>query len=126
MLGIIVDRTVKRAPTPEVSIADAPRKVRLRPEAGKRLRLLRVMALVALICGVWMAWASLKAPLTHSFGDDKTAKVEAVSPVAGDKLARWFDVKFSYEIGTRRHFGEGKIDMAGDHAPLVGSGIAIK
>jgi hypothetical protein len=47
--------------------------------------------------------------------------------VAGDKLARWFDVKFSLETsGRARHVGYGRIDMAGDHPPLVGAGIAVK
>jgi hypothetical protein len=73
-----------------------------------------------------MAWTTLKGPLTHAMGVDKTARVDEVSPVSGDRLARWFNVKFSYDMGGARRVGRGTIDMAGDHPPLVGSGMAVK
>jgi hypothetical protein len=120
MLGIIVGKVT-------LPIPDAPRNVRLRARAGQRLMVMRVVAGLSIIFGVWMSWSVLKAPLTHAWGKDATARVEEVAPVAGDKLARWFDVKFSLETsGKARHVGYGRIDLAGDHAPLVGSGIAVK
>ena len=120
MLGTIVGKVA-------LPIPDAPRNVRLRLRARQRLMVMRVVAVLSIIFGVWMAWSVLKAPLAHAWGKDGTARVEEVSPVAGDKLARWFDVKFSLETsGKARHFGYGRIDLAGDHPPLVGAGIAVK
>ena len=120
MLGTIVGKAALPIPNP-------PRNVRLRAKAGQRLLVMRVVALLSLILGVWMTWSVLKGPLAHAWGKDATARVEDISPVAGDKLARWFDVKFTLETsGKARHVGYGRIDMAGDHPPLVGSGIAVK
>jgi hypothetical protein len=120
MLGTIVGRAALPIPNP-------PRNVRLRLRAGRRLLIMRVVAILSLIFGVCMTWTILKAPLAHAWGKDAVARVEDIKPVAGDKLARWFDVKFSLETtGKARHFGYGRIDMAGDHPPLVGSGIAVK
>lgn len=108
-------------------IPNPPRSVRVRKRAGQRLLLMRAIALLCLIFGVWMAWSVLRGPITQAWGKDATARVEEVRPVQGDKLARWFDVKFSLETsGRARHVGYGRIDMAGDHPPLVGSGIAVK
>lgn len=120
MLGTIVGRAA-------LPIPNAPRNVRLRARAGQRLVVMRVVSVLSLILGVWMTWSVLKGPMAHTWGKDAVARVEDVKPVAGDKLARWFDVKFSLETtGKARHVGYGRIDMAGDHAPLVGSGIAVK
>src|SRR3954469_16087886 len=120
MLGTIVGRAALPIPNP-------PRNVRLRARASQRLVVMRVVAIFSLIFGVWMAWSVLKAQFAHAWGKNAVARVEEVRPVAGDKLARWFDVKFSLETsGKARHVGEGRIDMAGDHPPLVGSGIAVK
>jgi len=120
MLGTIVGRAALPIPNP-------PRNVRLRVRASQRLIVMRVVSVLSLIFGVWMTWSVLKGPAAHAWGKDATARVEAVAPVAGDKLARWFDVKFSLETsGKARHVGYGRIDMAGDHPPLVGSGIAVK
>jgi hypothetical protein len=122
MLGVIVTN-----PVVPVQIPEAPRRVQVRPSVKKRLWVLRVVAAVSFLVGSWLAWAILKAPLTHWLGVDKTARVDAVKPVAGDKLARWFDVTFSYETsGGAKRVGQGRIDMAGDRPPLVGSGIAVK
>ncbi|HEV8377931.1 MAG TPA: hypothetical protein VGP99_03695 [Tepidisphaeraceae bacterium] len=120
MLGTIVGRAALPIPNP-------PRNVRLRERARQRLLVMRVVSVLSMIFGAWMAWSVLKAPLAHAWGKEATARVEEVTPVAGDKLARWFDVKFSLETsGKARRIGYGRIDMAGDHAPLVGSGIAVK
>src|SRR5258705_9995222 len=100
MLGTIVGRVA-------LPIPDAPRNVRLRGRAGKRLRFMRIVAIASLIIGAWMGWSVLRGPLTHSFGKAMTARVEAVSHVAGGKLARWFDVWFSYDTGGEKGGGGG-------------------
>jgi hypothetical protein len=120
MLGMNVGKPMLAIPAP-------PRKVRLRDRARQRLQVMRVVAVLSLISGVWMAWSVLKGPAAHAWGKNATARVEAVSPVAGDKLGQCFDLKFSLETsGRARNVGYGRIETAGEHPPLVGSGIAVK
>ena len=83
MLGTIVGKAALPIPNP-------PRNVRLRVAAGQRLVVMRVVALLSLILGVWMVWSVLKAPLAHAWGADATARVEEVRPVEGDKLGKYF------------------------------------
>src|SRR5947207_16018207 len=109
MLGTIVGRAALPIPNP-------PRNVRLRLRAGRRLLFMRVIALLSLILGVWMSWTVLKWPLAHEWGKDATARVEDIKPVAGDRLARWFDVTVSLATtGQARNFGDGEIELAVAH-----------